>query len=446
VARDNGLWLILIFLFLSVYLLPTTPTGSTNWASAASIVENGSFDISWAASLIGTSDNTIVVGEKIYSTEAPGIAAASAPVYALTRLVVGPPNEANLRTSLFVMRLFLSTLPLLLLAVWLYARESDDLSLATLLFATPLFVYSLVLSPYVLAAIVVYFAFRVIYDQRYVMPWHAFLAGIISGIAVSMEYSAAVPVAVFGLGLLFADKRERLRRAVFFIVGLVPFLVLFAWYDYSLFGTVLPPAMPHIGWPSLWNYYYLLLSPSRGLIFFAPIFLLAFAALFSSREIGTTRQNMKVAAIIISIIVLCGFGEVREAAFGPARLIVVMPLLLDSFFDGDTYEMSNMWQGLWFGLSIVSCVLPVLSAMPLAPAEVALPHRNFWLQNLIEEKTFAPTLANTFGAPAAWWTLIPVAAFVLLAVYLVMRNMRRPHRFGIGLIAAAVVSAIYLFV
>jgi hypothetical protein len=445
VARDNGLWLILIYLFLSVYLLPTTPAGSTNWASAASIVEYRSFDISWAEPLIGTNENTVAAGERIYSTEAPGFAAVSAPVYALTRLFVGPPNETNIRTSWFVLRLFLATLPLLLLAVWLYSRETDDLSLATLLFATPIFVYSLLLSPYVLAAIIVYFAFRVIYDQRYVMPWHAFIAGIISGIAVTLEYYAAVPVAVLGLGLLFADKRERLRRVIFFTIGVLPFIALLAWYDYALFGSLLPYAMPHIGWPSFWNYYFLLLSPSRGLLIFAPVFLLAFAAFFTSRELGTTRQNVKVAAIIISIIVLCGYGDAASAEFGPARLIVVMPLMLDSFFDSDTYEMSNLWQGMWFGLSIVSCMMPVLS-VPLAPVEIGLPHRDFWLHSLVGLRTVSPTLANTLGAPPAWWTLIPVVALILLGVYLVMRNMRRPQRFAVGLAAAAVISSIYLFI
>jgi hypothetical protein len=445
VARDNGLWLILIYLFLSVYLLPMSPAVSTNWASAASLVERGSFDISWARPLTGTSDNAISIGENAYSADAPGIAVVGAPVYALTRLVVGPPTESNLRTSLFVMRLCLATLPLLLVAVWLYSRETDDLSLATLLFATPLFVYSLLLLPHVLAAVIVYFAFRVIYDQRYVMPWHAFLAGMTSGIGVLIEYSAAVPVAVFGVGLLFADKRERVRRVAYFVIGILPFVGLLVWYDHALFGTLLPYTMPHIGWPSLWNYYYLLLSPSRGLLFFAPVFLLAFAALFSSSEIGGSRQNVKVAAIVISIIVLCGYGDIRDPAFGPARLIVIMPLLLDSLFDGDTYEMSNLWQGLWFGLSIVSCVLPILSA-PMASADIAYPHRDFWLRSLTHEKVFTSTLANAFGAPPAWWTLIPVVLLIVIAVLLVMRNMRRPQRFGVGLLAAAVVGAVYLFI
>jgi hypothetical protein len=165
VGRDNGAWLIAIYLFLSVYLLPMFPHGGsanelTRWATAASLVEKGSFDISWTEPLIGPNVDTAQVGDKVYSNKAPGTAVLAAPVYGLTRVFIGPPNASNIRVSWFAMRFVLSTLPLLLLGVWFYSRESDELSLATLLFATPLFLYSLLFFSHVFVAVVVYLRFE----------------------------------------------------------------------------------------------------------------------------------------------------------------------------------------------------------------------------------------------------------------------------------------------
>ena len=174
-GRDSGAWLIAIYLILSVYLLPMFPHGGsanelTRWATAASLVEKGSFDIAWTEPLIGPNVDTARVDDKTYSNKAPGTAVLSAPVYALTRLFTGPPDASNIRVSWFAMRFFLSTLPLLLLGLWFYSRETDEMSLAVLLFATPLFLYSLVLFSHVFVAVVLYFAFRFSFDQRYILP------------------------------------------------------------------------------------------------------------------------------------------------------------------------------------------------------------------------------------------------------------------------------------
>src|SRR3954465_7252924 len=432
----------------------------TRWATAASIVETGSFEISWTQPLIGPNPDTVLVGDQIYSNKAPGTAVLAAPIYALTRLFIGPPDASNIRISWFLMRFFISTLPMLLLGVWLYARETDELSLATLLFATPLFVYSLLFFSHVFVAIVLYFAFRVIYDQRYIMPWHALLSGFLCGLAVISEFTAAIPATVFGIGLLFADKRERLKRVVFFILGGLPFAMLLAWYNYSHFGSPISMSYAHegitesskianfglygIGWASLSNIYLLLLSPSRGLFFATPILLLSVVNFVTSNEIRTIRHRVKVAAVVVMVIAISGYQAADGGwAFGPRYLVLVIPLMLDSFFDGDTYEMSNMWQGFLFILSLVLCVLPSLT-FPLAPQDIADPYRNFWMAFLIHEGWFLPNLANVFGAPSSWWTLVPVLISVILIALLVYINIRRPRRFSLGVLAGIFVLAIYL--
>ena len=137
----------------------------TRWATAASLIEHRSFEISWTESLIGKNVDTAQFGEKIYSNKAPGTAVLAAPFYGLTRIFIGPPNASNIRVSWFVMRLFISTLPLLLLAFWLYRKGADVFSLAALLFATPLFLYSQLFFSHVFVAVLLYFAFRLLYDD-----------------------------------------------------------------------------------------------------------------------------------------------------------------------------------------------------------------------------------------------------------------------------------------
>jgi hypothetical protein len=130
-------------------------------------------------------------------------------------------------------------------------------------------------------------------------------------------------------------------------------------------------------------------------------------------------------------------------SFGPRYLILIVPLLLDSLFDGEIFEMSNLWHGLWFGISLVFCTLPALT-FPFAPPEFTAPHRDFWLKFLIDDHWYMPNLANVAGAPSSMWTMLPVFALLALAVFIVLRNMRRPKRFLVGLIAAAVFIGAYL--
>jgi len=120
-----------------------------------------------------------------------------------------------------------------------------------------------------------------------------------------------------------------------------------------------------------------------------------------------------------------------------------MPLLLDSFFDGEIFEMSNLWQGLWFGISFVFCTLPVLT-FPFAPPDFDQPHRDFSLKFLIDEHWYTPNLANVAGAPSTIWTVLPVFVLLILILYIVLRTARRPRRFLIGLGTAAVVTTAYL--
>jgi hypothetical protein len=452
VERNSGAWLLIIYLFLSIYLLPMFPHGGSpnelsHWATAASLVEKGSFDISWIEPLIGPDVDAVKVGDKTYSSKAPGTAILAAPIYEFTRLFIGPPDAANIRVSWFAMRIVLSSLPLLLLGIWLYARDTDELSLAVLLFASPLFVYSVLFFSHVFVAVVLYMAFRFVYDQRYMLPWHCLFAGAFCGLAFIAEFSAIIPAVAFGVGLFYADKREKLVRPVFFVIGLLPFVALFGFYNYALFGSPLAPSSfgsAGFGIPSPYNFYLLLFSPSRGLLFFAPVFLFSIFAFLGSREVRTLRHQVKVAAIFLTIVVMCCHNAADGGwSFGPRYLILIMPLLLDSFFDGEVYEMSNLWQGILFGISLIFCVIPMLT-FPFSPPEFGHPLRDFWTKFLINENWFVPNFANVLSGSSSIWGTLPILIAVIFIPIVVLRGMRRRMRFFVGLVIAVVVAGVYI--
>jgi hypothetical protein len=464
VEKNKGLWILGIYFFLSLYLLPIFPHGGsanelTRWATAASLIEKSSFEITWTEDLIGKNVDTARVGDKTYSNKPPGTAVLAAPVYALTRVFVGAPDASNIRISWLAMRFFISTLPLLLLGLWLYSRDTDEMSLAALFFATPLFVYSLLFFSHVLVAVLLYFAFRLLYDTERIFLRNCVLGGLLCGFAVACEFPAIVPVAVFGAGLFFADRRSWFQNIFFFALGGAPFAVLLLVYNYAVFGS--PFALSYayetfpewaevagqgvfgISYPTLSNIYLLLLSPARGLFFYAPILLLPLIAFFTSRERKTWRHRVKVAAVVVSILVLCGHGAAHGGwAFGARYLVFILPLMLDSVFDGEIFEFSNVWQGLLFTISFFLCTIPALT-FPFAPPEFKYPHNNFWGEFLFGDGWYVPNLANVVGLASSVWTLVPVAVALVIVLYIIRRYARRRSRFTIGMLVGLVLVGAY---
>jgi hypothetical protein len=463
-AKDKRWLLIAIYFGIAIYLLPMFPHGGsanelTRWATAASIVEKGSFDIQWTEPLIGPNVDTARVGPSLYSNKAPGTALVAVPFYAIARVFVGEPDASNIRVTWFVMRFAISTLPLLLLAIWLYRRGADEFGLAALLFASPLFIYSLLFFSHVLVAVAIYFAFRLLFDESDGSRWRFMLAGALSGLAVISEFPAVFPIAVFAIGILFMEKRERFLRLGYFVFGGFPFAMFLLIYNNSLFGSPFSFSYAHetfpewaevantgvfgIGFPTISNLFLLLLSPSRGLFFFAPLLVLGVVNFFASAQRVTLRHRVTVAAVLLTVLVMSGHAAAHGGwAFGPRYLVLIVPLLLDSFFDREPRAYSNLLLGVLFGVSLIFCTIPILT-FPFAPPEFASPHNDFWIPLLFQESWFVPNMANVVGAPSSGWTLIPIVIALAGVVYIVFERTSQPRRFLLGLAGAAVFFGVY---
>jgi hypothetical protein len=468
VGKNKGVWLLGIYLFLAIYLLPMFPHGGsanemTRWATAASLVENGSFEMSWTQPLIGPNVDTARIDNRTYSNKAPGVAILAAPFYAITRLIVGPPDASNIRVSWFVMRFALSSLPLLLLGVWLYRKGADEFSLATLLFATPLFVYSLLLFSHVLAGVLLYVAFRLIYDGELVATRKCFFAGLLCGLAVVSEFPVAIPVIVLGLGILFAKGTTRPAAIASFIAGGAPSLIFLLIYNASLFGSPLSMSYAHesfpewaavanqgafgIGFPTLSNSILLLISPSRGLFFTAPVLALTVISFVMSPDRSSLRHRVKVATVIVAIVAMCGHAAAHGGwAFGPRYLVMIMPLMLDSFFIRHEDDAgTELWRELLFAVSLVFCVVPILT-FPFAPPEFNAPHNDFWTPFLVQEKWVVPNLSNVVGLSPSIANLAPVFVAIGGVFWIVVTSRTRSKYSIAGMMIGLAAASMWMFV
>lgn len=464
--RDNSFLIILAFVFLTVYLLPMYPHGGsanelTRWATAASLIEKGSFDMTWTEPLIGPNVDTAKIGDRIYSNKAPGTAILAAPIYGAMRLFVGEPDASNIRITWFAMRFAISTLPLLLLAFWLYRRGANEFSLATLLFATPLFLYSLLFFSHVFVAVLVYFAFRLMFDDAFGKANHIVLAGALSGLAVISEFPAIFAVLVFGVGLLFKDKSSRTLRLLYFVLGGTPFVIFLLVYNNALFGSPFSMSYAYesfpewaevaeqgvfgIGVPSLSNLYLLLFSPSRGLFFSSPILLLAVYAMYRSFDRRNIRKLVRLGTMIVCVLMISGHGAAHGGwAFGPRYLVFLIPLILDPFFEGEADNLPDIFKGGSLTASVLLCVFPALT-FPFAPPEFNFPHNDFWASFILGERWVVPTAANVVGLPTSVFLLVPVAVCLVATCYFVARK-GSTNGFWIGSLISAALICVYLIV
>ncbi len=450
---NSGAFLIFVYFLLAIYLLPIFfNSGSaedlTRWATTVSLVENTSFEISWAKDLIGGEfdDVTTTSAGKVYSNKSPGISLLSAPFYAMTRVVIGKPTKENVRTSWFVMRLLISSLPLLLLAFWLNGYEIDAYSIAILLFATPLFPYSLLYYSHVLVAVLVYLAFRLLYDAERVFPERCFWAGCLLGFSLLCEFSVIVPLIIFGFGLNWTESRERTRRVIFYLAGFAPFVIILLVYNQLIFNSPFAFLKHYeLALPMLSSLYEFTLSPAHGLFFFSPVLILSLFTIFDSEHSGYLRHRVKNAAIILTFVAVIGFAEnyVGESV-GARHLIIIIPLLLDSFFDGDVEDYPSFLRGSLFAVSFLFCTIPLLT-YAFAPSALSFPHNSFWQPLLYDAQFFTLTLPNTFGVINSIWTILPAVLILIAALYFVWRDAKFPFKFVVGLLTGILLVGGYMF-
>ena len=450
----RGSWaILLLYLFCAVYLVPVYPhyvsaNELAHWVIDASLVEHGTLDTRWSEPLIGKLVDSTARGAAIYSNKPPGLALVSAPGYLVVRLLGGPPNPHNLRWYLYAMRLVGATLPvavLVMLPAW--RRRATPFATAALLFGTCLFFYGALLFAHTLAALLVYAAYRALFPGgEPETPRGAVAAGALAGFATLTDYPAALAVIVFA-GALLVWRR---RRLAFFLLGGAPFALLFAAFNWVMFRSVFTLSRSHEAFasniaytsrglwglsipslPALWT---VILSPSRGLLFYSPVLLLAIPALRPRDAAGWTR----IALIAAALLFLASYSA-SDGGWGAGTryLVFIVPIVAEAI-PLPTARSGALGSGLLV-LSAVLCVFPALTFL-FAPPEFPWVHSTF-LRPLLAKGFYMPNL----GALAADTplTLVPVVAAAAAAIGFAVRGGGPAAARGALLGAAA--SAIVVF-
>ena len=433
-ARTQGLGRIRIGLFLLVWLSGAwfgswefNPNNATRLFAAIRMVENGTATIDPFAPL--TIDKA-QFGAHAYLDKAPGMTLMALPAVALTDLVTGDRAERHVLSTAdpgFVDYLKLRTrvvaatgsalltaiaaVLLFDLALGLSGRAGAGL-FAALGYAlgTPIWGYSTTLLGH--ASVAALFVIALVGVARGGGRWLA-VAGLALGWAVVVEYQAVLAGSVIGLWAVWkyrATPRALLPLIVAGVAGLLPL----AAYNLFAFGTLfrigysgvvgfegMNQGLFGLTMPRLAVLREILIGPTRGLFWVAPVLLVAPVGLWRLGEARATRGIALAAAGVAVVALLVNAAYVYwdgGNATGPRH---AMPLAgVAALGLAPVWTMARAgWQRVGLAMLLLGSVAINLT---IAAAEIFAPpgYRWAWWQAVIQ-------LRFRFGdlrtIPSEWW-------------------------------------------
>jgi hypothetical protein len=220
-------------------------------------------------------------------------------------------------------------------------------------------------------------------------PWRVLLAGACVGFAFLTRLTAGV--GAVALAVFLVDRSWRtgpgvvLGRLGVFAAGAAPFVLLFGWYNYVRFGSVLAtgygatfPAKRPFSTPLWEGLAGLLVSPGRGLFVFCPVLILG---AFGIRRVWRRDRPLGWLAVLMFVgyvVLYATFVEWHGAwCWGPRFVTVVLPFLsvfVAGFFDGVWPRLGPLLRGAAFAVVGVSVAVQVLS-VAVSPVRAFVRHR-----------------------------------------------------------------------
>jgi len=292
----------------------------------------------------------------LYPNKPPGASLVAALAYAGAQALTGD-EPLTLRRYTWWARLLGGVLPTLLLCAWLARRfagaiEAPPVWLALGLYAlaTPAFAYAHLLYGHQLTACLLWGGALWVVDAcRADRPLQAALGGMLAAAAVGVEYSAAFagpPLAVF---VLLWARRGRWRAALAAGVGAAVPLVLLGLYHANIYGGPLRTGYHHVINPEFaakhgqgflglvapsWTAFHAhILSSQGGLLWWAPLTVLALAGLWDMSRgpaDSALRSHARLHLAIFAALVLACASLNFEGGWrvGPRYLVAVLPALV----------------------------------------------------------------------------------------------------------------------
>ncbi len=263
------------------------------------IVDHATYDITEVCREHTWVNDRSAVGQRAYSSKAPGASLAGVPVYAAVRAIAGlAGHELELGEIVLFLRLFVCVLPALVFLLFFrrflgslgadpFARDAVFVACAV---GSPLYTYIHQFAGHTPSACVLFGAYMILASARERGQWDGWRAagfGMLLGWAPAMEYQALVPALVVGIAFLMHGPARRagvLWRAL--AAGAIP-IGLMAHFHTMAFGSPLSTGYAYIenpafqmllseGWmgltyPRASRIVSLLAGPDTGLFVFSPL-------------------------------------------------------------------------------------------------------------------------------------------------------------------------------
>jgi hypothetical protein len=317
------------------------------------LAEHGTFTIDRYHE--NTSDKAFYEGH-FYLDKAPGISLLGLPIYYAWRAAYDLTGGAlTLNSYRFFARTLLLTLPTALLAMGLFqiVQEWSGRRWLSLLVSlayvagTPALPYGTVLYGHQLAAICAFGGWLLLRRETVrAVPGRVFLAGLLLGAAWLAQYPAALLTALlFGGAVVLWGRRD--GRLVLALGGGIAVMVLaMGLYNWASFGHPLTMSYVHkfgrhfgeihatgffgIALPQAVAAWTLLLSPHKGLFFFAPWLLAALpgAVVLVRRRESRPEALLFVVTVVLYTLMFVSFVDYEAGySLGPRHLVPILPFL-----------------------------------------------------------------------------------------------------------------------
>ncbi|MFW6057233.1 MAG: hypothetical protein ACOC9W_00115 [Persicimonas sp.] len=295
------------------------------------------------------------------------------------------------------------------------------------------------------------------------LGWYV-LAGFAGGCAFAVEYQAVVVCVALAVGFLSVRAHRRVLPVLAPLVGAAVPLGLTFLYNAAAFGGPLQTGyahLPHsssaqihseglygINMPTLEALHGLILTPSRGLFFCAPLVLLGFLGLAwlwrRCRWLAVYAGVTMVGYLIVIASAEIWYGG---WGFGPRLLVPIFGVA--AVAAGFVVEAVEDWSPSvraaltgWLIAAVVYNVL-VVTTYPAPPPGIGAPLRLVTLP-MLEMGAVSPNLGITALGLSSLWSLLPLAlVLVALLAYLIQPLWRRHEAVSSVLASFVVAMAIF---
>jgi hypothetical protein len=434
-------WLVVLVAIAVAYSYPVHSNrgaASSNFALVKALADG----TPWIDAYASETADTTRSDEHVFSNKPPGLALLAVPVYEAlraTHAVSQVEHRVEFAKSArsviaWALRMAVVTLPALMLLVLVRSSVervlpgTGGLTAVLLGLGTLLFPYATLLSSHVLATVLGFTAFVLVWRERERgARWGPVgMAGILAGYAVATEYVLALVAAIL-LGYVASGATARLRRLVAYTVGLGMGVLPLLLYNTWAFGS--PTRLSYRGtstgehasgfygvdFPDPERLAYLFAAP-KGLLVVTPIVAVGMAGLPALARRGWKAEAVVIAVVTVSFLLYNAgyFSTFGGEGPGPRLLLPIVPFLAPPLA-----LALRAAPGATVALGGVS-VFMMLAATVTQPLirERATPGR--WLTAMWNGE-LAPTVSGYATGTWGWPAAIPLVAAVGVAFALCLR-------------------------